>query len=81
MEDGCSKRFDIGTLDLRAESFDGMHPNAARSMAPMGHIIPPPGSLPPMTIAPLCPPNMLGAMGPSLMRPREHISTGDHWGR
>lgn len=84
MEDGCSKRFDIGTLDLRAESYDGMHPSA-RSMAPMTHMIPPPVGLPPMAIPPLCNPSMLGSMGPS-MRPRDHLAAGDHsqghsWGR
>lgn len=88
MEDGCSKRFDIGTLDLRAEAaYDSMHP-AARSMAPpMGHhLIPPPGGLPPMAIPPLCSTNVLGPLAPS-MRPREPLAGGDHhhqghnWGR
>lgn len=85
MEDGCSKRFDIGTLDLRAEAFDSsMHPSA-RSMGPMAHhLIPPPGSLPPMAIPPLCSSSILGPM-PS-MRPREPLAGVDHgqghsWGR
>ncbi|KAK4115616.1 hypothetical protein N656DRAFT_388507 [Canariomyces notabilis] len=84
MEDGCSKRFDIGTLDLRAESYDSMHPGA-RPMGPLGHMIPPPGGLPPMAIPPLCSTSVLGSMAPS-MRPREAIAAGDHshahsWGR
>ncbi|KAK4097142.1 hypothetical protein N658DRAFT_489455 [Parathielavia hyrcaniae] len=88
MEDGCSKRFDIGTLDLRAEGgFDtGMHPGARSMAPPMGHMIPPPppgGLLPPMAIPPLC---GLGSMPPS-MRPRDSLAGGgDHsyghsWGR
>jgi hypothetical protein len=85
MEDGCSKRFDIGTLDLRAESYDGMHPSARSMAPPMGHLIPPPGGLPPMAIPPLCGPSLLGSMAPS-MRPREPLAAGDHsqghnWGR
>ncbi|KAL2265599.1 hypothetical protein VTJ83DRAFT_6699 [Remersonia thermophila] len=76
MEDGCSKRFDIGTLDLRADAYDAM----PRPMAPMGHI-----GLPPMAIPPLCGPNILASMPPS-MRPREQLTSGDHsqghsWGR
>jgi hypothetical protein len=79
MEDGCSKRFDIGTMDIRAESgYDNMHPSS-RSMAPMGHM-----GLPPIGIPPLCSSNMLGSMPPS-MRPRDHLVGGDHqshsWGR
>ena len=74
MEDGCSKRFDIGTLDLRAESYDGLHPSA-RSMGPMGHMIAPPGGLPPMAIPPLCGTSMLGSLAP-----RDHSHTHG-WGR
>jgi len=79
MEDGCSKRFDIGTLDIRGEAYDPMHPSA-RSMAPLGHM----AGLPPMAIPPLCGPPLLGSMAPS-MRPREALA-GDHshghnWGR
>ncbi|KAJ4307077.1 hypothetical protein N0V88_000453 [Collariella sp. IMI 366227] len=81
MEDGCSKRFDIGTLDVRADAYDGgMHPGA-RPMAPLGHILPPSGGLPPLTMPPLCGSSILGSMG---MRPKDVI--GDHaqghsWGR
>ena len=84
MEDGCSKRFDIGTMDLRAESaYDNMH-HSARSMGAMGHMMPPQGGLPPIGIPPLCGPSML-SMPPS-MRPREPLAGGDHsqghsWGR
>ncbi|KAL2135598.1 hypothetical protein VTI74DRAFT_7745 [Chaetomium olivicolor] len=81
MEDGCSKRFDIGTLDLRAEAYDSMHPSA-RSIAPMGHILPPSGGLPPLAIPPpLCGSSVLGSMS---MRPRDPISDhsqGHTWGR
>lgn len=85
MEDGCSKRFDIGTLDLRAENFDSMHPSARSMAGPIGHMIPPPGGLPPMAIPPLCSTSVLGSMAPS-MRPREPLASGDHsqghgWGR
>ncbi|KAK4144124.1 uncharacterized protein C8A04DRAFT_28245 [Dichotomopilus funicola] len=86
MEDGCSKRFDIGTVDFRAEAgYDSMHPSA-RSMAPLGHMIPPPGVLPPIGIPPLCGTNMLGSMPPSMRPSREPLAAGDagqghNWGR
>jgi hypothetical protein len=85
MEDGCSKRFDIGTLDLRAEAYDSMHPVGARPMAPMGHLLPPSGGLPPMAIPPLCGSSVLGSLPPS-MRPRDPLMGHDHnqghnWGR
>ncbi|KAK4640255.1 hypothetical protein QC761_605390 [Podospora bellae-mahoneyi] len=82
MEDGCSKRFDIGTLDLRAESFDpsSMHHN--RGMGPaMGHMIPPPGGLPPMAIPPLCSTSVLGSMQPAMRRDEHHHSQVHPWGR
>jgi hypothetical protein len=80
MEDGCSKRFDLGTLDFRADAYsDAMHPSA-RSMAPMSHM----GGLPPMAIPPLGAPAMLNSMAPS-MRPRDALtndhSQGHSWGR
>lgn len=83
MEDGCSKRFDIGTVDVRAD-FDSMHPGA-RPMGPLSHMMPPQGGLPPIGIPPLCGPSLLSSMPPS-MRPRESIAGGDHsqghnWGR
>ncbi|KAL2170043.1 hypothetical protein VTG60DRAFT_5383 [Thermothelomyces hinnuleus] len=85
MEDGCSKRFDIGTMDVRADSaYDSMH-HGARPMGPLSHMMPPQGGLPPIGIPPLCGPNLLSSMPPS-MRPREPIAGGDHsqghnWGR
>ncbi|KAH8892075.1 hypothetical protein GQ53DRAFT_647849 [Thozetella sp. PMI_491] len=75
MEDGCSKRFDIGTLDLRADSYD------SRSMAaPMSHLVtPPPGGLPPMVaIPPLGSSGMLGPMPPSI---RSADQGQGPWGR
>jgi hypothetical protein len=68
MEDGCSKRFDIGTLDLRSESYDTM----ARPMAgPLGHLVSPPaaGGLPPMSMAPLGSTSMMGQVPPMMHRP------------
>ncbi|KAK4226989.1 hypothetical protein QBC38DRAFT_209449 [Podospora fimiseda] len=76
MEDGCSKRFDIGTLDLRTDAYDSLH----RPMAPMGHMIPPSGGLPPMAIPPLCSTNVLGSMPPGIRREPEH-SQMHSWGR
>lgn len=81
MEDGCSKRFDIGTLDLRADGYDSLNPSARPMTGPMGHLVPPPGSLPPMAIPPL------GSSGVLTSMPRRDLLTGnDHhqahgWGR
>ncbi|KAK0635093.1 hypothetical protein B0T17DRAFT_502675 [Bombardia bombarda] len=81
MEDGCSKRFDIGTLDLQSNGYDL---NTTRTMSgPMGHLVAPTGGLPPMAIPPLGS-NMLTTMPPS-MRGRDLLTGGDHsnhgWGR
>ncbi|KAI0145255.1 hypothetical protein GGR57DRAFT_507028 [Xylariaceae sp. FL1272] len=46
MEDGCSKRFDIGTLDLRGEGYDAMRPLPGAA----GHTMSSSTQLPPMTI-------------------------------
>jgi hypothetical protein len=71
MEDGCSKRFDIGTLDIRGETYDNMNHNSR----PIGHLIPHPGTLPPMSVslgetggllAPVQPPTRSRGMGPGL---------------
>jgi len=81
MEDGCSKRFDIGTLDLRAESYD---PHHRSNMAPMHHLIPPPtGGLPPMAMPPL---GVLGSsmpqgVVPGMHRPRDEHNQVHAWGR
>ncbi|KAI2617379.1 hypothetical protein GGR54DRAFT_607497 [Hypoxylon sp. NC1633] len=50
MEDGCSKRFDLGTLDLRAESYDA-YPAATRTLGSnQGHLVAPAAQLPPMSM-------------------------------
>ncbi|KAK1761157.1 hypothetical protein QBC47DRAFT_23062 [Echria macrotheca] len=85
MEDGCSKRFDITTLDLRADSYDA--PRSIGGGGPMGHhhMSGPPSSsgLPPMAIPPLSSSGLLGSLPPS-MRGRDHqMMAGEHhgWGR
>ncbi|KAI2620147.1 hypothetical protein GGS26DRAFT_314459 [Hypomontagnella submonticulosa] len=61
MEDGCSKRFDLGTLDLRAESYDA-YPAPTRTLGSTpGHLVAPAAQLPPMT--------MSQAAGGSLLAP------------
>ncbi|KAF5508958.1 Transcriptional regulator prz1 [Colletotrichum fructicola] len=49
MEDGCSKRFDVGTCDLRIDGYEGMsvNRNMGGSMHPMGLGQ---GTLPPITM-------------------------------
>ncbi|KAK3343949.1 hypothetical protein B0T25DRAFT_312683 [Lasiosphaeria hispida] len=91
MEDGCSKRFDIGTLDLRADSYDSLNAGSSRSMGgSMGHLQvgPPTGGLPPMAIPPLGSSGLLASMAPSLRSSRDlMVGGGDHsqghhgWGR
>ncbi|KAI1210533.1 uncharacterized protein F4807DRAFT_51422 [Annulohypoxylon truncatum] len=50
MEDGCSKRFDLGTLDLRAESYDA-YPAPTRTLGSTpGHLVAPEAQLPSMTM-------------------------------
>ncbi|KAJ9149802.1 hypothetical protein NKR23_g3957 [Pleurostoma richardsiae] len=49
MEDGCSKRFDIGTLDLRAGGYD----NLDAGTRPLSSLSLPQGSLPPLTAPPM----------------------------
>ncbi|KAH6656198.1 hypothetical protein BKA67DRAFT_599532 [Truncatella angustata] len=44
MEDGCSKRFDIGTLDVRSEGYDSSFSSHSTS-----NLLAPPTQLPPMT--------------------------------
>ncbi|KAI0378414.1 hypothetical protein F5Y04DRAFT_283929 [Hypomontagnella monticulosa] len=61
MEDGCSKRFDLGTLDLRAEGYDA-YPAPTRTLGSTpGHLVAPAAQLPPMT--------MSQATGGSLLAP------------
>ncbi|KAK3315208.1 hypothetical protein B0H66DRAFT_336627 [Apodospora peruviana] len=81
MEDGCSKRFDIGTLDLRSDAYESMNPSARSMSGPMGHLVTPQGGLPPMAIPPLGSSSVL-----SSMPRRDLLSGGDHgpshgWGR
>ena len=40
MEDGCSKRFDIGTLDVRAENGNSLGPSKRSGQAKMGSMAP-----------------------------------------
>jgi hypothetical protein len=67
MEDGCSKRFDIGTLDLRMDGYD------ARSSL----MVPSHGGLPPMSMPPLGSNNLLASTPP--MRGADQGQ--GHWGR
>ncbi|KAK3371469.1 hypothetical protein B0T24DRAFT_321388 [Lasiosphaeria ovina] len=84
MEDGCSKRFDIGTLDLRADTYEGLNPSARSMAGSLSHLVSPPVGLPPMAIPPLGSSGILSSMPPS-MRSRDVLAGGDHpqshWGR
>ncbi|KAI0205797.1 hypothetical protein F4808DRAFT_410328 [Astrocystis sublimbata] len=53
MEDGCSKRFDIGTMDLRGNEGSGYDPYSVpiRSVpSSSGHLVAPSQQLPPMSL-------------------------------
>ncbi|KAI1300752.1 hypothetical protein F5Y03DRAFT_222973 [Xylaria venustula] len=51
MEDGCSKRFDIGTMDLRgAESYDAYNVPIRSVPSSSGHLLAPTPHLPPMSL-------------------------------
>ncbi|KAI1278670.1 hypothetical protein F5Y07DRAFT_66568 [Xylaria sp. FL0933] len=51
MEDGCSKRFDIGTMDIRgAESYDSYNVPIRSIPSSSGHLVAPTPHLPPMTL-------------------------------
>ncbi|OTB01561.1 hypothetical protein M426DRAFT_213376 [Hypoxylon sp. CI-4A] len=51
MEDGCSKRFDLVALDLRAEGYDA-YPAPTRTLGSTpGQLVAPPAQLPPMTMS------------------------------
>jgi hypothetical protein len=75
MEDGCSKRFDIGTLDLESDNCDSRYRNpkqhATESSAITG---PSPGSLPPMYMPPLVSDSGPFASTMSAMRNRDQRS-------
>ncbi len=83
MDDGCSKRFDIGTLDLRTEGYDTLNTNAR---APMSHLGPPSNNLPPLTGPTMTNSGLLAPVPPPL-RTRDGLghsdSTQGHhgWGR
>jgi len=82
MDDGCSKRFDIGTLDLRTESYDGLHASSRPAGSPIAHMAPPPGSLPPLAMPSVGGSSLLAPVPPPL-RSRELIGPdpGHPWGR
>ncbi|KAH8159049.1 hypothetical protein CIB48_g9198 [Xylaria polymorpha] len=51
MEDGCSKRFDIGTMDLRGnEGYDTYSVPIRAVPSSSGHLVAPPPHLPPMSL-------------------------------
>lgn len=51
MEDGCSKRFDIGTMDLRGpESYDNYSVPIRTVPSSSGHLVAPPPHLPSMSL-------------------------------
>lgn len=72
MEDGCSKRFDIGTLDLRMDSYD-----ARSNGGQMSLMVPSHGGLPPMSMPPLGSNHLLASTPP--MRGTDQDQ--GHWGR
>ncbi|KAH7311769.1 hypothetical protein B0I35DRAFT_411917 [Stachybotrys elegans] len=51
MEDGCSRRFDLGTLDVRAESYGSPHSLHRQPASCASHISSTSSMLPPMTMA------------------------------
>lgn len=54
MEDGCSKRFDIGTLDLRSENYETSHGNGRHhGITPLNLLGPPPSALPAISMSSL----------------------------
>ncbi|KAI5923840.1 hypothetical protein F4810DRAFT_667749 [Camillea tinctor] len=69
MEDGCSKRFDIGTLDLRGtEDYSAYNaPPRPLGNSP-GHLAAPPAQLPPMTMPHTGSNNLLAPMPPFTKR-------------
>ncbi|EFQ33460.1 uncharacterized protein GLRG_08739 [Colletotrichum graminicola M1.001] len=71
MEDGCSKRFDVGTCDLRVDAYDGMG-SVSRSMGALMHHPMGPGSgpLPPITMS------MSMSSGSGLLHPGSSASKG-----
>jgi len=84
MDDGCSKRFDIGTLDLRTESYDNLNASARSMAGPMSHLVHPTSALPPLAVPPLGAGGLLAPIPPPL-RSRDVMgadpSHGHTWGR
>ncbi|KAI1495233.1 hypothetical protein F5X96DRAFT_647 [Biscogniauxia mediterranea] len=69
MEDGCSKRFDIGTLDLRGtEDYSAYHAPPRPLGNSSGHLAVPPAQLPPMTMPHTGSSNLLAPMPPFTKR-------------
>ncbi|KAF7560727.1 hypothetical protein G7046_g3436 [Stylonectria norvegica] len=66
MEDGCSKRFDIGTLDLRSDNYSGMEQGDYTERSNFQHLPSTSGTLPPMSME----------SGQPMLRPRA-VGTGD----
>jgi hypothetical protein len=74
MDDGCSKRFDIGTVDIR-DAYELAAPNRSYS-APYGHMMPQ-TTLPPLTLPTSELPPLLAPM-PHSMRDRGILASGEH---
>lgn len=72
MDDGCSKRFDIGTMDLRAEGYDSLMGPRSMTMPNMG--------LPPLAVSSIAGPGLLTNMPPPL-RTASHDLSHHGWGR
>ncbi|KZL65054.1 epithelial zinc-finger EZF protein [Colletotrichum tofieldiae] len=86
MEDGCSKRFDVGTCDLRVDGYEGMG-SINRSMgAPMHPMGSGSGPLPPITMSMgsgggLLHPESSASRGRSIMSGTSDGPLGDSWQR
>ncbi|KAF4824646.1 Transcriptional regulator prz1 [Colletotrichum tropicale] len=85
MEDGCSKRFDVGTCDLRIDGYEGMsvNRNMGGSLHPMGLGQ---GTLPPITMpmgnnGGLLHPAASSSRGRSVMSGTSDAAHSDHWPR
>ncbi|KAF9870549.1 hypothetical protein CkaCkLH20_12039 [Colletotrichum karsti] len=84
MGDGCSKRFDVGTCDLRVDGYEGMgalNRNMGGPMHPMGH-----GTLPPITMpmgsgSGLLHPATSVSRSRSVMSGTSEGAQSDHWPR
>ncbi|KAJ9150515.1 hypothetical protein NKR19_g5297 [Coniochaeta hoffmannii] len=85
MEDGCSKRFDIGTLDLRLGNCETIHGSGRQLTGdPLSLLGPPSGGLPPMSIATLGSNNNIATNTTPSMRSRDSAvdpSPEHSWGR